>query len=75
MEVAAKAGDLYDKFEGFISNLELVGKKLADASTAYETAFSQLASGKGNIINRVEELKKMGANAKKQLPARLLDED
>jgi len=75
LHIASKAGDLYDKFEGFITNLETVGRKLADANAAYETAFSQLATGKGNIMNRVEELKKMGANAKKQLPARLLAEE
>ena len=53
----------------------MVGKKLADANNAYETAFSQLSTGKGNIMNRVEELRKMGANAKKQLPIRLLEEE
>lgn len=74
VEIAAKAGALYDKFVGFIENLETVGKKISEAGNAYETAFKQLSSGKGNIINRVEELKKMGANAQKQLPDRLLTE-
>ncbi len=70
--IADKAGALYDKFAGFLDNLETVGKKISEASTAYATAFKQLTAGKGNIINRVEELKKMGANAQKQLPDRLL---
>jgi hypothetical protein len=35
-------------------------------------AFKQLSGGKGNILTRVEELKKIGANAQKQLPDRLL---
>jgi hypothetical protein len=42
-------------------------KKLSDASNAYEAAFSQLAKDKRNILNRIEELSKIGANAKKQL--------
>ncbi|MEO6722721.1 MAG: DNA recombination protein RmuC, partial [Ferruginibacter sp.] len=65
---------LYDKFVGFLENLEQVGKKLEDASNCYNSAFKQLSSGRGNIITRVEELKKMGANANKQLPVKLLAE-
>jgi DNA recombination protein RmuC len=72
IEIAEKAGALYDKFHGFLTNLELVGKKIGDAQSSYDDAFKQLSTGKGNIIARVEELKKMGANASKQLPERLL---
>lgn len=71
-EIANKAGALYDKFVGFADNFELVGKRLSDAGSAYDTAYKQLTSGKGNLTGRVEELKKMGANAGKQLPDRLL---
>ena len=72
IEIAEKAGALYDKFHGFLTNLELVGKKLSDAQISYDDAFKQLSTGKGNLIGRVEELKKMGADASKQLPDRLL---
>ncbi len=75
LNVADKAGALYDKFVGFIDNLEVVGKKLNEASGAYDTAFKQLSTGRGNIINRVEELRKMGANTSKQITERLLDEN
>lgn len=73
IDIAIKAGALYDKFVGFIDNFELAGKRIAEAGVAYETAHKQLTSGKGNITGRIEELKKMGANAGKQLPDRLLD--
>lgn len=72
IEIADKAGALYDKFTNFIENLEQVGKKIQDAQQSYEAAFKQLSSGRGNIVGKVEELKKMGANANKQLPERLL---
>jgi DNA recombination protein RmuC len=49
-----------------------VGKKLVDAQASYDDAFKQLSTGKGNIIGKIEELKKMGADANKQLPERLL---
>jgi DNA recombination protein RmuC len=70
--IAEKAGALYDKFYGFIENLESVGKKIEDATNCYTEAFKQLSTGRGNIISRIQELKKMGAEANKQLPDRLI---
>ena len=72
IEIADKAGALYDKFVGFMDNLELLGKKLQDAQQSFDSAFRQLGTGKGNIIGKIEELKKMGANANKQLPSKLI---
>lgn len=72
IEIAEKAGALYDKFVGFLNNLETVGKKINEAQVSYDDAFKQLSTGKGNIIGRIEDLKKMGADASKQLPDRLL---
>jgi DNA recombination protein RmuC len=72
IDIAEKAGLLYDKFVGFIGNMEDVGKKISDASDCYDAAFKQLSTGRGNIVSKIEELKKMGANASKQLPEKLL---
>ncbi len=74
IEIAERAGALYDKFTGFVENLEAVGKKIGEAQKNYDDAFKQLSTGRGNLVNRVEELRKMGANASKQLPDRLLNE-
>lgn len=74
IEIANKAGSLYDKFAGFMDNLEVVGKRLGEAHQAYDSAFKQLSTGKGNIIGRVEELKKMGASAQKQLSDKMLQD-
>jgi DNA recombination protein RmuC len=73
IDIADKAGSLYDKFVLFFDSFEAVGKKIGEANNNYETALKQLSSGRGNIIGRIEELKKMGANASKQLPDRILD--
>ncbi len=70
--IADQAGSLYDKFAGFIENMETLGKKITEARDTYDAAFRQLSAGKGNILTKVDELKKMGANARKQLPDRLL---
>lgn len=74
IEIAEKAGAMYDKFVGFLVNLEDVGKKLGAAQESYDQAFSQLSTGRGNIVNRMEELKKMGADARKQIPDKILYE-
>lgn len=73
IDIAKKAGDLYDKFEGFIKDLIEVGKKIDQTKSNYSDAMNKLVEGKGNIINRFEELRKLGAKADKQLPQSLVD--
>ena len=71
-EIARQAGALYDKFHGLLSDLIAVGKKIDDSKTSYADAMNKLSTGSGNLINRVENLKKMGAKAKKSLPDSIL---
>ncbi|KOS06104.1 DNA polymerase V [Flavobacterium akiainvivens] len=72
-EIARQAGALYDKFEGFISDLTKVGNKMRDAQSEYQNAMGKLFDGRGNIITTIEKLKKMGAKAKKSLPETILN--
>lgn len=74
IDIANKAGSLYDKFVLFLDNFEIVGKKITEAKNTYESALKQLSTGSGNVIGKIEELKKMGANTVKQLPDRILVE-
>jgi DNA recombination protein RmuC len=68
IEIARQAGALYDKFEGLVSDLTGVGKKIDGAKSDYSAAMNKLVEGKGNLITSVEKLKKLGAKAKKSLP-------
>lgn len=72
LEIARQAGALYDKFQGFVDDLVLVGKKMDEGKKAYEESMKKLSSGDGNLVRRVENLKKMGAKAKKSLPENIL---
>jgi DNA recombination protein RmuC len=72
VEIARQAGALYDKFEGFVADLVKVGNKIKDSKSEYDNAMNKLVEGSGNLINRVENLKKMGAKAKKSLPENIL---
>ena len=72
-EIARQAGALYDKFDGFVTNLVKIGKKMDEAKTEYEGAMNKLVDGKGNLITSVQKLKIMGAKAKKSLPDAILN--
>lgn len=72
-EIARQAGAMYDKFEGFVNDLIMVGKRMEEGKKAYEGAMGKLIGGRGNIINSIEKLKKMGAKAKKSLPENILN--
>ncbi len=68
MEIAERGAKLYDKFVGFVENLDDIGKHLDKANTAHKRAFSQLSDGKGNLIRQTEQLKALGVKSKKSLP-------
>lgn len=73
VEIARQAGALYDKFEGLFNDLLGIGKKMDDTKKDYESAMNKLSTGSGNLITRVESIKKLGANAKKSLPQSIIN--
>ncbi|TYP99074.1 DNA recombination protein RmuC [Tenacibaculum adriaticum] len=73
LEIARQAGALYDKFEGLLQDLIGIGKKIDATKTDYNNAMNKLVDGRGNLINSVEKLKKMGAKAKKALPENIIE--
>jgi DNA recombination protein RmuC len=73
IEIAKKSGDLYDKFVGFVGDLEDVGQKLRATQKSYDSAHSKLSSGHGNLIKRAETIRQLGAKASKKLPQIVLD--
>jgi DNA recombination protein RmuC len=72
LEIARRSGELYDKFVGFVEALRDIGGALARAQSAYDLAFARLAQGRGNLVRRVEVLRKLGARVDKPLPPDLL---
>lgn len=74
IEIAERGAKLYDKFVGFIANLEKVGKNLEQAQNAYNDAYKQLSTGNDNLVLQTRKLKELGVKAKKELPASLLEE-
>ncbi len=70
LEIARQSGALYDKFVGFLEDLEKIEKGLISARTAYDGAVNKLKEGSGNLIGRVERIKKLGAKTSKSLPSK-----
>ncbi|WP_303924636.1 DNA recombination protein RmuC [Draconibacterium sediminis] len=74
IEIAKQGGALYDKFVGFIIDMENIGKNLATTQKTYESAVNKLHTGAGNLVRRAENIKKLGAKATKELPQKMLEE-
>jgi DNA recombination protein RmuC len=72
-EVMERGAELYDKFVGFVNDLEAVGKSLRGADASYSNAMKKLTEGRGNLVRQVEMLKELGVRSGKALPRNLLD--
>ncbi|RZL47586.1 MAG: DNA recombination protein RmuC [Pedobacter sp.] len=75
-EIAEEAGALYDKFVGFLADMENIGKHINSTQKAHDDAFKKLQYGNGNLIGKVEKIKKLGAKTKsnKQIDSKFLEE-
>ena len=73
LEIARIGGALYDKFNNFLKDMSNIGDKIKSAQLSHDEAMNKLSIGNGNILKRVEELKKLGAKATKDIPQDLLE--
>ena len=73
LEIARLSGEMYDKFEGFVKDLQKIGDTIKGSQTAYDEAVKKLAEGRGNLIRTSEKLKSLGARATKDLPKNWLE--
>jgi DNA recombination protein RmuC len=72
-EVMDRGTELYEKFVGFVTDMEVLGDSLRKSDQHYTNAMKKLADGRGNLIRQVEMLKKLGLRTTKSLPRNLLD--
>ncbi len=71
-DIAKRAGVLYDKFQGFVTDLVAVGDRVRQLDAAFQGAMKKLSTGSGNLVRQAEILKAMGASANKSLPKDLI---
>lgn len=67
MEIARRAGALYDKIAGVAEAMEAVSRALDQANRAQGQAMDRLCRGSGNVVRQVEMLRGLGARASKQI--------
>lgn len=67
-KIAQHAAKLYDKFSGFVTDMEKIGKSLDTTQKHYEGAFNKLSQGRGNIVRQIEQFRKLGVQPSKSLP-------
>ena len=72
-EIARQCAALYDKFVGFVEDLDKVGQRLEQAQVSYSDAIGKLKTGRGNLIRTAENVKKLGVKPNKSLPSKLTD--
>lgn len=72
LEIARESGKLYDKFVGFIADMQKIGNELDQARKSHDSAMNKLKDGRGNLIGKVETIRELGAKNTKTLPANLL---
>src|SRR5690554_8234527 len=68
LKIARRGELLYDKFVGFVNDLDELGKALGKATDKYDSALGKLKTGRGNLIAQAESLRGMGLNPSKTLP-------
>jgi len=71
LEIAEKAGNLYDKFVGFVVDLEKIGDQIGAMQKTYDGAHNKLVSGRGNLVARAQNLIDLGVKSRKRLPTAL----
>lgn len=74
VEIARQAGAMYDKFSGFVQDMDDIGVKLEAVTRTHDSALKKLTMGRGNLIARAEKLKSMGAKTSKALPVEYLND-
>jgi DNA recombination protein RmuC len=75
LEIARLSGAMYDKFVGFVGDMESIGKNIKQSQSAYENAISKLTEGNGNLTKTAEKIKSLGAKANKQIDQKYIGEE
>jgi len=73
LEIARLSGAMYDKFVGFVTDMESIGKNIKQSQSAYDNAINKLTEGNGNLTKTAEKIKSLGAKANKQLDQKYIE--
>ena len=72
-EIARLCGAMYDKFVGFVDDLDGVGKSISQTQKNYDEAYKKLTTGNGNLVRSAQRVKELGVKPNKSLPNTLIE--
>jgi len=75
IEIAKQSGALYDKFVGFIEDMDKIGKNIDASKFVYDSAINKLYKGTGNLVKRAQDIEKLGAKTTKQIASKFIEGD
>jgi DNA recombination protein RmuC len=75
IEIAKQSGALYDKFVGFLEDMDKIGKNIEASRSVYESAMNKLYKGTGNLVKRAQDIEKLGANTTKKISPKFTGSD
>lgn len=67
LEIARRAGTIYDKLCGFVEDMEKIGRQLSNCHQTYDAAMAKLSQGRGNLIAQAGQLTELGVQVRKEL--------
>lgn len=72
-KIADQARKMYDKFHGFVADMDKIGRNVDATAKAYEAAMGKLSTGRGNLVRQAEQFKKLGVSPTKSLDPSLVE--
>jgi DNA recombination protein RmuC len=72
-EIARLCGAMYDKFVGFVDDLQSVGERINQTQKSYDEAFKKLSTGNGNLIRSAQKVRELGVKPNKALSNTLIE--
>jgi DNA recombination protein RmuC len=72
-EIARQCAALYDKFVGFVSDLDNVGDKISQTQKSFDEAYKKLSTGNGNLVRTAQKVRELGVKPNKSLPTPLVE--
>ncbi len=75
VEIANRAGALYNKLYGFVTDMEKLGQQLDTCRDTHDRAIGKLSRGRGNLLSQAAKFPELGVKVKEELPTRMVDYD
>ena len=72
-ELAKRAELFYAKLKGFVDSMQLIGQQIDKTRETYDRAFSQLYSGKGNVIKQAADFKELGVSVQQEMDTDIIE--